>query len=345
MKVWAALTALMLSIATPAMASSLHATLDGEPMWASYKERFVKPDGRVVDNANKNVSHSEGQGFAMLLAVAADDADTFASVWSFARDKLGVRKDRLFAWRWTPSRFGKGKVSDTNNATDGDLLIAWALLEAADAGFGDAYRGAAMAIIEDLNGMITPHPSHGLVLRPAAFGFSAKEQNGKQVVNPSYWVFPALDRLKQTSMATEARALVESGLSVVASSNHLPADWVALDPTEPDILPARNFGTIYSYNAVRVPLYLAWSGHKAALEPLMKRWRATEFAQVDTATGKVAEPFADAGYKAIAAFGECRLSGRRFPKALRSKLDPLYYPASLHLLSIAALKQKVPQCW
>ncbi len=32
----------------------------------SYKARFMMPDGRIIDTANGNVSHTEGQGFAML---------------------------------------------------------------------------------------------------------------------------------------------------------------------------------------------------------------------------------------------------------------------------------------
>ncbi len=35
--------------------------------WERYKARFMMPDGRIIDTANGNVSHTEGQGFAMLL--------------------------------------------------------------------------------------------------------------------------------------------------------------------------------------------------------------------------------------------------------------------------------------
>lgn len=41
--------------------------------WESYKSRFMMPDGRIIDTGNGNVSHTEGQGFAMLLAVANND--------------------------------------------------------------------------------------------------------------------------------------------------------------------------------------------------------------------------------------------------------------------------------
>lgn len=35
-------------------------------LWERYKARFMMPDGRIIDTANGNVSHTEGQGFAML---------------------------------------------------------------------------------------------------------------------------------------------------------------------------------------------------------------------------------------------------------------------------------------
>ncbi len=35
--------------------------------WRQYKERFVTSDGRVVDNANGGISHSEGQGYPQFV--------------------------------------------------------------------------------------------------------------------------------------------------------------------------------------------------------------------------------------------------------------------------------------
>jgi endo-1,4-beta-D-glucanase Y len=36
--------------------------------WAAYRDRFVMADGRVVDDANGGISHSESQGYGLLLA-------------------------------------------------------------------------------------------------------------------------------------------------------------------------------------------------------------------------------------------------------------------------------------
>ena len=51
--------------------------------WEAYRSRFVEDSGRVVDNANGNISHSEGQGYGLLLALAASDRRSFEQIWSF----------------------------------------------------------------------------------------------------------------------------------------------------------------------------------------------------------------------------------------------------------------------
>jgi|GEM_PF-5729170 len=58
--------------------------------WDTYKSRFLMPDGRIVDTGNKNVSHTEGQGFAMLMALANDDRASFVT-----GEGYGLR---LIAW-------------------------------------------------------------------------------------------------------------------------------------------------------------------------------------------------------------------------------------------------------
>ena len=66
-----------------------------DTVWESYKSRFMMPDGRIVDTGNGNVSHTEGQGFAMLLAVANDDRPAFDKLWQWT-DKT---RWRPIQWR------------------------------------------------------------------------------------------------------------------------------------------------------------------------------------------------------------------------------------------------------
>jgi endoglucanase len=62
---------------TATQSPRLVATLRNEEAWRAYKLKFVSEAGRVVDTANGMVSHSEGQGYGLLLAVAAGDRSTF----------------------------------------------------------------------------------------------------------------------------------------------------------------------------------------------------------------------------------------------------------------------------
>jgi endoglucanase len=76
--------------------------------WERYKARFMMPDGRIIDTANGNVSHTEGQGFAMLLAVANNDRPAFDKLWQWTDSTLRDKSNGLFTgaitrWRRTRS--------------------------------------------------------------------------------------------------------------------------------------------------------------------------------------------------------------------------------------------------
>src|SRR5579864_3629422 len=93
--------------------------------WATYRGRFVTDDGRVLDNSHNNVSHTEGQGFAMLISEAVGDPASFDKIWDWTRTNLQHKKNALFSWRWNPDN-AKTPVADHNDAADGDTLIGWA---------------------------------------------------------------------------------------------------------------------------------------------------------------------------------------------------------------------------
>ena len=117
-------TGLAAALPRPAQAA---AVASDQAQWLEFRQRFITADGRVVDTGNRNVSHSEGQGYGMLLAEAFDDRPTFNRLLGWTRATL-LRPEGLHAWRFKPGGIG---VDDNNNATDGDLYIGWALLRAA----------------------------------------------------------------------------------------------------------------------------------------------------------------------------------------------------------------------
>jgi endoglucanase len=105
-----------------------------------------------------------------------------------------VRNDALLAWRWEPDH--RPAVADMNDAADGDILIAWALAEAAEAWSEEAYRVASRRIAVEVGRRLVLWKSpNGPTLLPAVAGFAAEDRPDGPIVNLSYYVFPAFARL------------------------------------------------------------------------------------------------------------------------------------------------------
>jgi endoglucanase len=337
--------------AGPAEFLPLHNSLGSTAAWRSYKARFVTDQGRVVDTGNGRISHSEGQGYGMLLAVAAGDRETFQRVWSWTRANLMVRDDALLAWRWEPDK--RPAIADMNDATDGDILVAWALVEAGEAWSDEGYRLAARRIAVDVARRTVLFRTDGpSLLLPAMSGFSAEDRADGPVVNLSYWIFPAFPRLATVAPEFEWARLSAAGQELVLQARfgqaRLPTEWIAMRGGQPQ--PASGFPAHFSYNAVRVPLYLAMAGvtERRYYEPLLKLWAEPDPAGlpiIDTASDAVAGRMSEPGYAAIPALAACAVSGTPLAAGL---LEPTptenYYPATLHLLALAAANMRYRPC-
>jgi len=223
--------------------------------WQDFQKQFVTADGRVIDTGQGGISHSEGQGVGMLLAEAAGDQAAFKRIWEWTHDHLQIRGDALLAWRWT---LGEG-VTDQNNATDGDLLVAWALVRASNRWQNQAYLRAGLTIAQDLRKTAIRPSSFGSLLLPGLAGF---ERPDGIVINLSYWIFPALQALSNIDPAPEWDALQQSGLALLSASRfgrwQLPADWVVINGDKLNL--AEGFPKHFGYDAIRIPLYLYWAG-------------------------------------------------------------------------------------
>ena len=223
--------------------------------WEGYRGIYIRDDGRVADDGQQGISHSEGQSYAMILAEAAGDRATFDRVWNWARRNLQIRDDALLAWKWSPE---PGSVIDENNATDADLMVAWALLRAARRWEASDYQSEAWSLLDDIRSKLIIESSVGPVLLPGTSGFI---HDGVATINLSYWVFPALTELARLDPAGPWAAVRSSGLKLIDSaqfgSNALPADWLQLsDPPAPSPLFPSRFG----FEALRIPLYASWDG-------------------------------------------------------------------------------------
>ena len=320
-------------IATGCAAQSVTSSSPGSSaLWRQYSQRFVTDDGRVVDTGNGGVSHTEGQGWGMLLAVANNDRARFDALWDWTRKHLRRSEHELFAWRYDPR--ASVPVADTNNASDGDLLIAWALSEAADQWKAPALQAQSVA----LRGLIVRHLVRRVgpytVLLPARRGF---EHDGYVNLNLSYLVTPALQRFAREQPDGPWQALIDDGDTLLNKGRFgepaLPPDWLQL--TEGGRLsPADGWPARFGFEAVRVPLYWVWAGITGgeALVAIDHFWRTSgprPPAWVDLNSGARADYPLSRGGLAVRALLQGH--GSRIPASLSSKDD--YYSASLLMLA------------
>lgn len=239
-----------------------------DAMWPEYRKQFISTDGRLTDSYHK-ISHSEGQGTAMLFAVISDDRKVFDKVWSWTRDHLR-RDDHLFAWRWDAG--STPPVSDPNNATDGDILIAWALLKAYEAWSEPSHLQEARKILQAIRSELVVDYSGYTVLMPGSMYFI----DGQRLIfNLSYSILPAFNVFAAYENPDLWRKLYDDSLQLLrAAANSplsVPADWMSLDDRG-NVSISDKHDPVSGYDAIRIPLYLAWCGHRKELEPFMGFW-------------------------------------------------------------------------
>ncbi|HEY8614488.1 MAG TPA: glycosyl hydrolase family 8 [Roseomonas sp.] len=227
--------------------------------WSAFKARFLSPEGRVIDSGNGNQSHSEGQGWGLALAEHHGDRAAFDRILTWTRRNLRRDSDHLHAWRWRPDR--QPPVQDSNNATDGDLFIASALLKGGWRWSDPALTEEGTVIARDVLRLLVRRAGGHLVLLPGAHGF---EHRTHVVLNPSYYAFPAIAVLAEAVPDPAWLRVASDGLRLLRAARFgrwgLSPDWLAVSRLDGSVSPAQGWPARFSYDAVRVPLWLAWVG-------------------------------------------------------------------------------------
>lgn len=324
-------------------------TLPGEA-WDAYKRHFIDDSGRVVDTANGGISHSEGQGYGMLLAFMAGERSDFERIWSFTRTELLIRDDGLAAWRWDPN--AKPHVTDVNAASDGDLLIAYALARAGRAWGMTAYVASAQKIARAIGSKLVVRSGDRLVLLPGAAGFSAADRKDGPILNPSYWIFEAFPLMKQLAPDTDWDGLAKSGLDLLRIAQlgpaRLPPDWISA-PVKAPVTVAEGFPPVFGYNSLRISLYLLRAGITDAelQDTFRQNWVAENGGTpsiVEIPSGHVLTRLTEPGYRMLGAVLACAQSTTPIPDALRRFEPTLYYPSTLYLLAWDLVAERYPRC-
>lgn len=329
----------MVAVALLAVGCAPVRSLD-RPGWQQFKEGFVTPEGRVVDSGSASISHSEGQGVGMLLAVAHEDRPTFERLWQWTQTNLRVRDDHLLAWRWNPAT--QPPVQDRNNATDGDIFVAWALLRANRRWSVPEYRDSAHAMMHDLQNKVVHRTAFGPVLLPGANGF---HDNGSPLaINPSYWVFPALAEFARAEPLGTWNEVQQTGVRLLREGRFgrwgLPPDWLTVGER---LSLAEKFPPRFSYDAIRVPLYVAWGQRQReiSLYNFVEFWSYFDGAQftpswTDLTDDSVATYDASPGFYAVMQLAYA-VSGSGKSIAIKRERGPDdkedYYSTTLRLLA------------
>ena len=335
--------------AKPSTAEVESATAAGARFLASY----VDPDGRVVRRDQGGDTVSEGQAYAMLIAVALGDERLFDTIWSWTRDNLR-RPDGLLAWHWD------GRILDPGPASDGDIDAAHALhLAGARWHRDDLRRSSAELGHAILTGLTAPSGS-ATVLAAGLWGRSSPA-----TINPSYLALRAFQDLAaapstsptdrrawQRLLAGSHRALND----LTRQGRTLPPDWATVTTSgvaAPVSGPAGE-SVRYSFDATRVPLRLGQSCAPADREvaaSLASRLAGAADGTVDLhLDGAIAAP--QRSPAAVVALATAQLAGGNRDKANRSlagaaDLDrtmPTYFGSALIALGAIASAQMNGQC-
>lgn len=239
-------------------------------LWQAFKAAHLAPDGRVVDTGNGGISHSEGQGYGLLIAEAAGDRDAFDSIFAWTERSLLRPYDSLYSWRYDPR--AAVPVGDINNAADGDILIAWALLRGGvrwrDAHLTERSAQVREAIVQQC----VRRQGGRTILLPGAVGYDHPD---RMTVNLSYYIWPALDQFRATGEGSWAD-LVRDGEKLLDQARTqplgLPTDWTDISADGSVTVSAAN-PPRFGFDAVRIPLYLMLGNRAAKAGAFASYWR------------------------------------------------------------------------
>lgn len=312
--------------------------------WKYFKEHFISGDGRVIDHVQSDMSHSEGQGYSMLLAVKFEDRQLFDKLLKWTSNNLQVRRDALSAWGWGKRPNEEWSVIDYNNATDGDILIAYALILAEQKWKQKTYAKHATAIVQSLRTHMAVRLHGRTFLLSGYYGFA--DDKGL-VLNPAYQILAAYqafakidDRQFWEEIHKDAQYLVdESSRNTIG----LPADWVLAEPDGSIKIYAVKSAR-FSYEAIRVFLYQAWaklpspSGVNNVLDYYQKHGRIPVW--FNLTKEEISGDTASAGFYAVFARAAEQLGNTNLAMRLKEESKQRlqneqndYYSHALYLLS------------
>ena len=227
---------------------------DWMSLWKSYTARFLDNQIRVIDHDAGDRTTSEGQAYAMFFALAANDRARFDGLvrWTETNLAAGDLTSHLPSWSWGKAANNKWSVLDSNSASDADLWMAYALLEAGTAWKDPHYTWLGTALAKRIAAEeVAEVRGFGIVLLPGSKGF----HNGDVYrLNASYLPLQLFIRLGELLPDGPWRGIAPQLPAIVRGSapSGFPSDWTEVAPGK-GLAPV----SMGSYDAIRVYL---WAG-------------------------------------------------------------------------------------
>jgi len=224
-----------------------------EDSWNYYKKTFIQDDGRVIDYQKNSITTSEGQAYAMLRAVLANDHGTFKKVYTWSNDNLRRKSDRLYSWLWGKRDDGSWGTIDDNTASDADIDIATALLLAGTQWNEDYYLGEAEYLLPD----IWQHETKLINGKRILISGVKQGQNENIEINPSYFSPYAYRLFSKYDSENNWKELIDSSYYYLSESSkltciNLPPDWFYINSATGKIyIDKENQNSNFSFDAIR----------------------------------------------------------------------------------------------
>jgi len=233
-----------------------HVSPSAERAGRSFLDGYVDPDGRVVRRDQDGDTVSEGQAYAMLVAVALRDHVTFDAIWSWTRQHL-LRPDQTLSWLWRD-----GAVVDASSASDADLDAARALVMGGRVFADPELTAAGVRLGRAILDEETVNTALGRIM--VAGNWARQDPH---TYNPSYSSPVAFGLLHQASgdqRWMELSAGSHRATRAFLDRDPLPPDWGQVD-SKGRVRPTAGAagrgsdGVQYGYDAARLPLRYAES--------------------------------------------------------------------------------------
>ena len=256
------------------------------PAWNSFKQNYISDGGRVIDPSDaRKITTSEGQSYALFFALAANDREAFDSLLQWTQNNLadGDLSTHLPAWLWGKKDDNDWVVLDSNSASDGDIWMAWSLLEAGRLWNKPDYTRLGKALLSQIaKEEVVNVPGLGSMLLPGKIGFADKDI---WRFNPSY--FPQQVAKYFTRFGAAWTTLRETNLRVLLETapKGFSPDWVRYQKSKSwQLKPEKTL--ISNYDAIRV---YTWVGMMHDRDPQKARLLA-KFKPMATLTAKKGLP-------------------------------------------------------